>query len=684
MAQHDYNIANQGFPAFRTDLNNALSAIQTTNSGTSRPTGAVAGQLWLDTTSATTPTLKYYDGADDISLATIDHSANTVNWLDSTVSVTGLTTTATGTVLTLSDSATTSTVNLIIDNDKEIRFREATANGTNYISLSAPASLSADVTYTLPVAPTANNQALISSTAGAMSFTPYSLPATDGTANQILKTNGSGVLSFATPSGGGFSGATTTSSAVDITLTNTSTQVQNVTMTAVDKSVILPDATTLTTKGFPLFVIVNNGLFNFYIKNSNGFIIAIATANTSTEFTLIDNSTSSGIFATDGNAINLGLSDITTIKSGTTGVSTTQAHANPYNIGISADKLSSTSAIIFYVAGTSNRDVYGVVVSYSGTTITVNSETLLYSGSSTAATCFTSVVLDSTTGLIIVGRTSNKIAVPFTISGTTITAGTASATFGTGTGSAGGFSKPVAVSSTLACLFDNTVTDGLIFKLRTIQHNGASAPTIGTASTGTITVNFDEWTPLLSPISATKVFIAYSNNGAPLYTIARIGTLSGTSAPTLETANTSQAQDNNYDRTTGVIKQVSSTEFLYLGSLGTDRYTVSGTTVTYDATSLYGTANSLLPNYYSYQNMVFGDYAIKSLYDNPKIYLLQKTGNSYYIKQSYLSANELYSYNAGGGSFLPIELDSTTVLAVSNNGTTGSKVSAYLIKYIGA
>jgi len=175
MAQHDYNIANQGFPAFRSDLNNALSAIQTTNSGTSRPTGAVAGQLWLDTTSATTPTLKYYDGADDISLATIDHSANTVNWLDSTVSITGLSTTATGTVLTLSDSASTSTVNLIIDNQKEIRFRETTANGTNYVALKAPASVSADLTFTLP--------------------------ATDGTVGQVLTTNGSGVLSFATVGG---------------------------------------------------------------------------------------------------------------------------------------------------------------------------------------------------------------------------------------------------------------------------------------------------------------------------------------------------------------------------------------------------------------------------------------------------------------------------------------------------
>jgi hypothetical protein len=176
MAQHDMNIINAGFPAVRSDINSALSAIQTNHSGTSRPTGAVAGQIWLDTTSATNPTLKFFDGTDDISLATIDYSANTVNWLDSTVSITGLTTTATGTVLTLTDSVSTSTVNLIIDNQKEIRFRETTANGTNYVALKAPASLASDVTFTLPSA--------------------------DGTANQVLKTDGSGVLSFATASTG--------------------------------------------------------------------------------------------------------------------------------------------------------------------------------------------------------------------------------------------------------------------------------------------------------------------------------------------------------------------------------------------------------------------------------------------------------------------------------------------------
>ena len=116
MSQNDLVIANQSFPSFRTDLNSALQAINTSQSGTSRPSGAVSGTIWLDTTSATSPTLKYYDGADDISLATLDHTGNTVNWLDSTVSVTGLTTTATGTVLTLSDTSQTSSVNLIFSN----------------------------------------------------------------------------------------------------------------------------------------------------------------------------------------------------------------------------------------------------------------------------------------------------------------------------------------------------------------------------------------------------------------------------------------------------------------------------------------------------------------------------------------------------------------------------------------
>jgi len=88
MAQHNYNIANASFPTVRTDLNNVLSAINSSNSGSSRPSSAVAGTIWLDTSgAATAQLLKLYDGADDILLGTINFTANTIDWSDSTITL---------------------------------------------------------------------------------------------------------------------------------------------------------------------------------------------------------------------------------------------------------------------------------------------------------------------------------------------------------------------------------------------------------------------------------------------------------------------------------------------------------------------------------------------------------------------------------------------------------------------
>jgi hypothetical protein len=156
MAQHsDYNIANQGFPAFRTDLNNVLSAINTLNSGTSRPASAVAGSLWLDTTSATAPILKYYDGADDITLATINHTANTVDFNDSAIS----------TPLAVTGNATAGA---------ELRLPEDTDNGTNYVAIKAPDTIASNLTLTLPSADGTNGQALVTNGSGTLSFTTLS------------------------------------------------------------------------------------------------------------------------------------------------------------------------------------------------------------------------------------------------------------------------------------------------------------------------------------------------------------------------------------------------------------------------------------------------------------------------------------------------------------------------------
>ena len=151
MAQHDMNIANQSFPSFRTDLNNALSAINSMQSGTSRPSGAVSGTLWLDTTNATNPVIKFFDGTDDITFATVDYTANTIDFSDSSIT----------TPLTITGNSTAGA---------EIRIPEDTDNGSHYVALKAPDSIASDLTLTLP--------------------------SSDGTSGQALTTDGSGNLSF--------------------------------------------------------------------------------------------------------------------------------------------------------------------------------------------------------------------------------------------------------------------------------------------------------------------------------------------------------------------------------------------------------------------------------------------------------------------------------------------------------
>ena len=81
----DVSLANQGFSAFRSELNNILGAINTSHLGTSAPGSLAAGSIWVDSSSAGTHTLKYYDGSDSITLCNVNTSANTVDFIDSSV-----------------------------------------------------------------------------------------------------------------------------------------------------------------------------------------------------------------------------------------------------------------------------------------------------------------------------------------------------------------------------------------------------------------------------------------------------------------------------------------------------------------------------------------------------------------------------------------------------------------------
>ena len=87
MAQvSDVSLANQGFSAFRTELNNILTALNSQHSGTSAPGSATAGTLWVDTGTSGFLKIKINDGTDNIELFSINTTSNAIS---STMSVTG-------------------------------------------------------------------------------------------------------------------------------------------------------------------------------------------------------------------------------------------------------------------------------------------------------------------------------------------------------------------------------------------------------------------------------------------------------------------------------------------------------------------------------------------------------------------------------------------------------------------
>jgi len=75
----DTNLANQGFPSFRSELNNILGALNSNHIGSSRPSSAVAGTIWIDSSVANTYSIKVYDGTDDLELFSINTSTNAIS-----------------------------------------------------------------------------------------------------------------------------------------------------------------------------------------------------------------------------------------------------------------------------------------------------------------------------------------------------------------------------------------------------------------------------------------------------------------------------------------------------------------------------------------------------------------------------------------------------------------------------
>ena len=88
MSQHDFIISNQGFPAFRSDLNDGLQALASLSSGASAPSTTYANQLWYDTAN---DILKIRNEDNDawISIVTLNQTTDAVSSFANTPSLSG-------------------------------------------------------------------------------------------------------------------------------------------------------------------------------------------------------------------------------------------------------------------------------------------------------------------------------------------------------------------------------------------------------------------------------------------------------------------------------------------------------------------------------------------------------------------------------------------------------------------
>lgn len=543
-------------------------------------------------------------------------------------------------------------------------------------------------TATRPSSPVAGQQGYNTDIGALETYTGSTWSTSDlpapSTAGNVLTSTGSAWTSSTPPSTAG--GATSTTSGTNVTLTSASNRVQNLNFTAANLKLILPNATTLSTGG-PTFVVTNSGSFpcNVTLADGGSSIVRVNPLGSVILF-LTDNSTSNGSWTTEDASVAVSFTDYTTILTAGSVVATTVWNNGYLGGNIKASAISSTSALVTYSSGTSGRDVYGIVLSISGTTITYGSATLIYSGASTASNSHSSVMLSSTNGLVMVQRASNCVAVPITVSGTTISVGTASATFGNaGTNAYYDCLGQYAVMDSTTLLISTMAASApwtVIFK--TIIHNGASAPTIGSNSSGTSMVDY--YLPgTLCNLTSTTALWTYPD-ASTSYLYGRVITISGSSAPTLGTATTTTLLPGNISDSAQDIMpyKVSSTEVIVYGGLGSANWTISGTTVTYVGYVSFATTSGVsysqppsgLPAY-------MGNNLLQNFYATANSYLFQKAGSYVYNRGPITLPYPMNNQITGGTASCMATLSTTQGLIVTNAATNGGPVYASVITYIG-
>ena len=487
-----------------------------------------------------------------------------------------------------------------------------------------------------------------------------------GTSGNVLSSDGTNWASTAAATSSG--GASTVSQGTSLTLTSASNRVQVVSLTAGSLSVILPDATTLSAGG-PTFIITNAGTNGFTVKQNGGIVLASLTSGQSVMCEVYDISTATGkwtfsnkdiaSFLTTGHFVPVTIDSTNAAFPYASGDSNGQVTGNAL-AGSFVDclKLTSTTALLVWTR-LGNKSVYGVVATNTSGVISYGTIVQIYDGSAggTAAVQTAAAMLLSglTTGMVFIGRSATGIVVPFSISGATITVGTASANIGNKATYNHTFHSVAVLSSTVMMIVYNDATFTNIL-VATMTYNGASAPTLGTPTAGIATYSNGNASPqgTLLTLTSTTAQLWYLSVANTLAT--RVVTSNGASAPTLGTAITATAtsalgqypdnmsQAYAYSATeTSIIFQPQYDAVPYVAS-----YTISGTTVT----------QTSAPAIMSNLSFIGMPSRLEWVTSTTGLFFQSYNYSSY---NRYLSLSKLYqaTYTPSGGTILYVPLGNT-------------------------
>ena len=280
--------------------------------------------------------------------------------------------------------------------------------------------------------------------------------------------------------GGGNGGSTVTGGTSNLVLTNSSTRYQSFAPTTDGCLMVMPDATTITSTGSPVFLATNDGNYAFGIVDNGLNLIVALQSGESCYISLLTNSTAAGVWSYGvqkslvGTLLNtfsqqtsmLVSSSITpdatygegcfaiawmgsntwvmtfTNKPGQSAGGAVYAIAFTYNpttrsfvagspVSISTTayvgyglhfvyQITSTTALVIYQT---NNSIKGQVISLSGTVVTAGTETALSATTMPFGTPFFYTV-SAGTNYFLCWQNSNLRYLGITISGTTVAAGT--------------------------------------------------------------------------------------------------------------------------------------------------------------------------------------------------------------------------------------------------------------------